>query len=187
MKVTLRGLQAGDSERLRVWRNLPEISRWMYTDHQISPEEHARWFAGALTDPRRKYWMIEADGAPVGMANLYDIAPEHGRASWAYYLAGDGARGQGLGAYVEYWVIEHVFGEMGLNKLWCEVMVGNAPVWKLHEGFGFVREAEFRQHVRKGGVPADVLGLGLLAQDWAGRRAASAERLRARGFEIPAD
>jgi RimJ/RimL family protein N-acetyltransferase len=83
-------------------------------------------------------------------------------------------------------VIEHVFGDLGLNKLWCEVLVDNEGVWKLHEGFGFQREALFRQHVRKDGVPADVVGLGLLASDWARQRQISRSRLVARGFDLPA-
>ena len=183
-KVELRPLIPGDRDRLLAWRNQPEVARWMYSDHEISAQEHAGWFAGALADPRRRYWVIEADGRPVGLANLYDIALEHRRCAWAYYLADPSTRGQGIGAYVEYWVIEHVFGELSLNKLWCEVLIGNEPVWKLHEGFGFVREALFRDHVVKNGAPSDVVGLGMTAADWAAKREASAERLRGRGFAV---
>ena len=185
-RVVLRPLAAEDRDRVREWRNLPEIARWMYSDHAISSAEHARWFAGALADPRRRYWIIEADSHPVGLANLYDLAPEHRRTSWAYYLADPSTRGQGIGAFVEYWMIEQVFGALKLDKLWCEVLIGNAPVWRLHEGFGFRREALFRQHVRKHDEPADVVGLGLLASDWAKVREASRARLTARGFQLPA-
>jgi UDP-4-amino-4,6-dideoxy-N-acetyl-beta-L-altrosamine N-acetyltransferase len=184
VKVQLRGLAAGDRDRLLAWRNQPEVARWMYSDHQITTEEHARWFEGALADPRRRYWVIEADGTPVGLANLYDIAPEHRRCSWAYYLADPSTRGQGIGAYVEFWVLDHVFGELAMNKLWCEVLIGNEPVWRLHEGFGFTREALLRQHVIKDAAPVDVVGLGMTAQDWAAQREASRERLRTRGFEV---
>lgn len=184
-KVTLRALAARDCDRLLVWRNLPEIARWMYSDHLISKAEHARWFDAAFADPRRRYWIVETDATPVGLANLYDLAPEHGRTSWAYYLAEPSTRGQGVGAFVEYWVIEHVFGELGLNKLWCEVLIGNEGVWRLHEGFGFQREALLRQHVRKDGEPADVVGLGLLRADWASVREASRARLASRGFDLP--
>jgi UDP-4-amino-4,6-dideoxy-N-acetyl-beta-L-altrosamine N-acetyltransferase len=184
--VILRPLAVEDRDRLLAWRNLPEIARWMYSDHAISADEHARWFAAALGDPRRRYWIVEADGLPVGLANLYDLAPTHGRTSWAYYLADPSTRGQGIGAFVEYWMVEQVFGALGLNKLWCEVLIGNAPVWRLHESFGFQREALLRQHVRKDGEPADVVGLGLLASDWAKTRDASRARLIARGFELPA-
>jgi UDP-4-amino-4,6-dideoxy-N-acetyl-beta-L-altrosamine N-acetyltransferase len=185
-QVALRPLARGDRERLLAWRNLPEVARWMYSDHAIRAEEHARWFEAAPEDPRRRYWIIEADSRPVGLANLYDLAPEHGRTAWAYYLADPSTRGKGIGAYVEYWMIERVFGELGLNKLWCEVLIDNEPVWRLHESFGFRREALFRQHVRKAGVPTDVVGLGLLAGDWAATREASRSRLLARGFDVPA-
>lgn len=184
--VALRPPEAADRDRLLAWRNLPEIARWMYSDHAISPDEHARWFARSLADPGRRYWIIEADGQPVGLANLYDLAPEHGRTAWAYYLADPSTRGQGIGAFVEYWVIEHVFGDLGLTKLWCEVLIDNEAVWRLHEGFGFQREALFRQHVRKAGELTDVVGLGLLASDWAATREASRARLMSRGFDLPA-
>ena len=185
-QVVLRPLETKDRDGLLAWRNQPEIARWMYSDHAIGAEEHARWFEAALADARRRYWVIEAGGLPVGLANLYDLAPEHGRTSWAYYLADPSTRGQGIGAFVEYWVIEHVFGVLGLNKLWCEVLIGNEGVWRLHEGFGFQREALFRQHVRKDGELTDVVGLGLLKSDWAATRAASRARLTSRGFDLPA-
>jgi UDP-4-amino-4,6-dideoxy-N-acetyl-beta-L-altrosamine N-acetyltransferase len=184
VRVALRPLRAEDRDRLRTWRNLPEIARWMYSDHEISAAEHARWFAGALADQGRRYWIIEMDDAPVGLANLYDIDPILSRASWAYYLADPAARGQGVGAFVEYWVIEQVFGELGLSKLWCEVLIDNEPVWKLHQSFGFQREVTLRAHIRKNGLASDVLGLGLLAEEWTARREASRERLRSRGFDV---
>jgi len=153
--VKMRPPGPADSDRMLAWRNLPEIRRWMYTDHVISQEEHDRWFAGALADPSRRYWIIELDGLAVG-----------------------------LGAYVEYFVIEHVFGELGLNKLCCEVLIDNEAVWKMHEAFGFAREALFREHVWKDGKATDVVALGLLASDWSTIREASRERLAARGFPV---
>lgn len=182
--VSLRAPTPEDSDRIRAWRNLPEVARWMYSDHPIPPEEHARWFADAMADPRRRYWIIELDGAPVGLANLADIQLEHGRSSWAYYLADPAVRGKGVGAFVEFLVIEYAFAELGLQKLWCEVLIDNEPVWRLHESFGFRREALLRHHVKKDGKPVDVVGLGLLASDWAEARPRSVERLRAKGFDI---
>ncbi len=184
MTVRLRDLTPDDSDRLLAWRNLPEVARWMYSDHEISRAEHDRWFAGIAGDATRKYWIIELDGEPVGLANLADISPANRRCAWAYYLASPSVRGKGVGAYVEYWVIEHVFGALRLSRLWCEVLVENEAVWKLHESFGFRREALLRQHVWKNGEPRDVVGLGLLADDWAAVREASRERLRAKGYDL---
>jgi UDP-4-amino-4,6-dideoxy-N-acetyl-beta-L-altrosamine N-acetyltransferase len=182
--VRLRRLEAGDSARVLGWRNLPEIRRWMYTDHVISQDEHDRWFANALTDPTRCYWIIELDAAPVGLANLADINPGAKRATWAYYLADPATRGRGVGAFTEFFVIEHVFGALGLNKLWCEVLLENEAVWKMHEAFGFQREALFRAHSWKAGEPGDVVGLGLLACDWAEVREDSRRKLAAKGLPV---
>lgn len=182
--VRMRAPRPEDSARLLAWRNLPEIRRWMYTDHLISQDEHNRWFAGMIADPSRRYWVIELDGAPVGLANLADMSLAHRRTAWAYYLADPAVRGRGIGAFVEFFVIEHVFGELGLDKLCCEVLVENEAVWKMHEAFGFQREGLLRRHIVKQGTPTDVVILGLLAEDWTKIREASRERLLARGFPV---
>jgi UDP-4-amino-4,6-dideoxy-N-acetyl-beta-L-altrosamine N-acetyltransferase len=184
-RVELRPVGAGDKDRLLVWRNSPEVSAYMYTDHQITPEEHERWFAGIEGDERRAYWIIEMDGAPVGLANLYDIDRRQRRCAWAYYLAEPAVRGRGIGGCVEYLMIEKVFGELGLTKLWCEVLASNAGVIRLHQKFGFKEEARLRRHVLKDGAPQDVVGLGLLAEEWAEIRPAMRQTLEAAGFAQP--
>ena len=182
-EVRLRLLEAGDSARLLAWRNSPEVAAYMYTDHQISPAEHARWFDGARAATDRRYWIIEMDGAPVGLANLARIDPAARRCEWAYYLGEASTRGQGLGARIEYLVLRYVFETAGLNKLWCEVLLENEGVWKLHQSFGFVREALFRAHVLKDGRFQDVVGLGMLRADWDAARPAIEARLRDKGYE----
>ncbi len=184
LDVKLRAVTDGDSERLLAWRNSPEVAAYMYTDHTISAEEHARWFAGMAGDARRAYWIIEVDGTPVGLANFYDIDRTHGRAAWAYYLADPGVRGKGVGGYVEYWMIEQAFGPLALRKLWCEVLASNEAVWKLHQKFGFMEEARLRSHVLKAGQAQDVVGLGLMADEWIETRPAMIERLTRMGYAV---
>ena len=182
MSVRLRPLVAADSARVLAWRNSPEVSAYMYTDHPISAPEHDRWFAAALTAPDRRYWIIEDDGAPVGLANLTGIDRTRRRCEWAYYLGEASVRGRGVGAAVEFIVIDHVFTALGLHKLWCEVLLDNEPVWRLHESFGFRREAQFRDHVLKAGRFQDVVGLGLLVGDWARARDTCLARLASKGY-----
>jgi UDP-4-amino-4,6-dideoxy-N-acetyl-beta-L-altrosamine N-acetyltransferase len=183
MSVRLRLLTPGDSGRLLAWRNAPQVAAYMYTDHAISQAEHDRWFAGALSAADRRYWIIETDGQPVGLANLARIDPAARRCEWAYYLGEASTRGQGLGSRIEYIVLRHVFEAMGFNKLWCEVLVENEAVWKLHQSFGFVREALFREHVFKDGRFQDVVGLGMLRADWRAAKPAIEARLRDKGHD----
>lgn len=186
MRVRLRRLEAGDSAQALAWRNSPEVAAYMYGDHAITQAEHDRWFAGALTAADRRYWIIERDGAPVGVAHLVRIDPHNRRCEWGSYLAAPSTRDQGLGSCVEWLVVRHVFERIGLNKLWCEVLLENERAWRVHEHFGFVREALYRDHVMKGGRFHDVVSLGLLADDWTAARPACEARLRAKGFDLAA-
>jgi UDP-4-amino-4,6-dideoxy-N-acetyl-beta-L-altrosamine N-acetyltransferase len=183
MGVALRPLRDDDGARVRAWRNAPHVAEHMYTDHAISEAEHAAWLEAALTREDRRYWIVLDNERPVGLANLARIDRANRRCDWAYYLGQTDTRGRGVGACVEYLVLNGVFGPMGLNKLACEVFVANEAVWRLHESFGFVREAHYRDHVWKAGRFHDVYGLAILAADWAARRDAVATRLVARGHD----
>ena len=182
MSVRLRPLAEADSARVLTWRNSPDVAAFMYTDHAISAEEHDRWLAAALTLPDRRFWIIEDDGAPVGLANIAGLDPARRRCEWAYYLGEASVRGRGVGAAVEFLMLDHVFGPLSLHKLWCEVLLENEGVWRLHESFGFKREAHFRDHVLKAGRFQDVIGLGLLVGDWAQVRETCAARLASKGY-----
>ncbi len=181
--VTLRPVTEADSATLLAWRNSPDVRAFMYTDHVIAPDEHARWFAHAIVDATRRYWIIEHGGTGVGLANLYDIGSPTGSATWAFYLADPGVRGKGVGAMTEYLVIEQAFGPLGLNRLWCEVLETNAAVIKLHKRFGFTEEARLIARAVKDGEDIDAVGLALTAPAWAQVRPAMVERLKTMGFE----
>jgi UDP-4-amino-4,6-dideoxy-N-acetyl-beta-L-altrosamine N-acetyltransferase len=182
VSVTLRPLIEADGDQVLAWRNSPEVAGFMYTDHLIRPEEHARWLQASLGAEHRRDWIIELEGAGVGVAHIARIDRIDRRCEWGFYLANPSARGHGVGACVQYAVIEHVFGPLGLNKLWCEALANNVRALSLYESFGFRREALFREHVVKGGRFLDVVGLGMLASEWATLREASAAQLRAKGW-----
>ena len=183
MSVRLRRLAREDGARVLAWRNDPAVAAYMYGDHEIGGAEHARWLDAALSLPDRCYWIVELDDAPVGLANLGRIDPGASRCDWAFYLADPAVRGRGVGAAVEYRVLRHVFETLELNKLWCEVLADNRAVVRLHERFGFTREALFRDHVRKGGVFRDVVGLGMLKREWPAAKTA-AEQTAADTFPL---
>jgi len=186
MSVRLRPLRRTDGPKVLTWRNSDAVAPYMYSDHQITPEEHSAWLERALTLRDRAFWIIELDDADVGLANLAAISLTHKRCEWAYYLAEPSTRGRGVGQAVEFAMLRHVFEDRRLNKLWCEVLVENEGVWKLHERFGFVREAHFRDHVFRAGVAKDVFGLGLLSRDWPKAREAALMRFAEKG-QAPAE
>ena len=181
MSIVLRPLRQEDGGQVLAWRNAPHVAAYMYTDHEVDEAEHAAWLSKVVAATDRRYWIILLKERPVGLVNLVGIDTVNRRCDWAYYLGETDTRGQGVGACVEYLVANEVFGPMHLNKLACEVFVANEAVWRLHESFGFVREAHYRDHIFKGGRFHDVYGLGLLAADWAQRVSGVEARLAQRG------
>jgi UDP-4-amino-4,6-dideoxy-N-acetyl-beta-L-altrosamine N-acetyltransferase len=184
--IALRRINADDHERLLEWRNSNAVAKFMYSDHKIERDEHARWFQGVLNDKTNgHYWIIESGLAPVGLVNISDINLEHSRCTWAYYLAEPTARGKGLGSAIEFAMLEYVFETLNLNKIWCEVLASNEPVIRLHERFGFQKEAKLRNHIRKKNAFVDVIGLGLLKTEWVRIREQLRTDLTSRNVQPP--
>ncbi len=179
--ISLRDVQSEDRAMIREWRNLPKVADYMYTDHQISPEEHAAWFSRVLQDTSCKYWIIVCDGEDVGLANLYAIDRTNRRCYWAFYVVSPNVRGKGVGSHVEYTVLNYVFQELKLEKLCCEVLSFNEGVVEMHRRFGFVQVGLFRKHIFKRGVFNDVVCLAMLKEDWEALRPRQEEKLRAKG------
>ena len=166
MDITLVPLTENDIELVRNWRNSPEVAQYMYTSELITAAQQATWFTRVQNDPTSRYWLIEYNEKKIGLASLTGISQTLSSCYWAFYLGDTSIRGGGLGAKIEFNVLEYVFKELKLNKLRCEVMTFNDKVISMHEKFGFRREAYYRQHVKKEGTWQDVVGLALLKQEW---------------------
>ena len=138
----------------------------MYTENIITKEQQIKWFESIQNKDNCRYWIIEYDGKKLGLASVTDISSTLSSCYWAFYLGDTSVRGVGVGSKVEYNVLKYVFEELKLNKLRCEVFVENDKVIKMHEKFGFRREAYYREHCIKGDRKLDVVGLAMLSREW---------------------
>ena len=166
MDIRLREIELGDIEMIRNWRNSSEVSKYMYTEKLITEDNQKVWFDKIDKDESSKYWIISYDGTSIGLASVTGIDKALQSCYWAFYLGDSSIRGVGIGSKVEYNIIEYVFNDLCLNKLRCEVFVTNDNVIKMHEKFGFRREAFYREHCVKENKKLDVVGLALLKIDW---------------------
>lgn len=153
---------------MRLWRNAPAVRGNMYTRHEISPDEHRSWWARTVAREDQQYFMYELAGVAMGVVSLNGIDRINSNCSWAFYAAPNASRGAGV--RMEYLALTHVFDELGLHKLSCEVLALNASVIRLHQKFGFKVEGIFRQHHKRDACFVDVYRLGLLQEEWAVKR-----------------
>lgn len=182
--IELRDVKLEDKEMIRGWRNLPEVAKYMYTDHYITPEEHERWFRDVGMDPSRRYWVIVYQGECIGLVYLYDIDFKNRRCSWGFYIANPQVQGKGVGSLVEYTILQYVFGKLNFNKLSCEVLIYNEPVILMHKSFGFKEEGYLRQHVVKSGHSTDVVLLAMLRVEWEAERPRIEQRLKGKRLDL---
>ncbi len=161
----LRRMSLDNMELVFKWRNKQHIRDNMYTDHEISPEEHEKWFHGTLARSDVDYRIFEYRERPLGLANATGIDQRNSKCSWGFYLGeDDGPRG--VGAVMELVALTHIFEEIGVRKLCCEVFLYNKAAIKLHKKFGFQEEGYLRRHILKNGLYEDVVILTLFKKEW---------------------
>lgn len=143
----LRPAADGDVDAMRAWRNQPANRAVSITDHLITADEHAAWWARTRTDPTRRVLVFEYAGRPLGVVNLFDIdlAPADGgrpRASWGFFLDSETAESEGLALMAWMQVMKdatsYAFDDLGVDDLHGEVLADNEAVRSMNRRFRFV-------------------------------------------------
>ncbi|GGM05179.1 MULTISPECIES: GNAT family N-acetyltransferase [Micromonospora] len=159
MTGSLRPATDDDLARILRWRNHPQVRAVSLTRHEITPAEHAAWWARTRTDPDRRVLVHrhrEADSAVVTFSGLTSA---HRALVWGFYLDIDGldARRELLRAWMSMQeaAIAYAFGELGARSLGGETLADNKPVLALHRRFGFHSVRRYQRDVD--GVPHQVV------------------------------
>lgn len=160
----LRKIKESELEMMLSWRNDPGIRNNMYNKHVISLEEHMEWWKRNKLKNDNKYFMYEDQGKPLGIVAITDISQSDKNASWAFYSSPESKKG--TGSKMEFLALDFVFNELGLHKLWCEVLEFNQSVISMHKKFGFKPEGIFRGHHYTNSEYIDVHRLGILKVEW---------------------
>jgi len=166
LDVRLRRLRAGDSAMVRGWRNSPRVAAELITNHAISAEEHEAWFRRVLDADGCRYWIICLGDRPVGLASIVDIDRAQKRCRWGFYNAADDLRGRGIVTAALTSVLDHVFGELGLDVVAAEVLASNAASLAVHRRLGFEIVEHVPGAVHRDGRDIDLVLLELTSRAW---------------------
>lgn len=175
IKGFLRPISESEVALMRSWRNAPSIRNKMYTRHEISIEEHESWWARAKKRDDQLYLMYESQERPLGIVVFSGIDNVSKNSSWAFYSSPDAPRG--TGSKMEFLALEYAFHELGLYKLYCEVLSHNEQVIKLHKKFGFQIEGIFRGQHMMGDDYIDIYRLGIFEKEWGEKRRSIRSRI----------
>lgn len=156
-----------DAQALRYWSHPPFATT----------RDAVRYLDGiraGFRDDRLYQWGIarREDNAVIGTATLNHIDRGNRRAEIGFILARE-HWGRGHVQEILPVLIDHAFGAMGLHRLEADVDPRNEASLKALRRLGFVEEGRLRERWYVGGEPQDSVLLGLLAPEWAARRAAA--------------
>ncbi|OOE36941.1 UDP-4-amino-4,6-dideoxy-N-acetyl-beta-L-altrosamine N-acetyltransferase [Salinivibrio kushneri] len=171
MQLIFKAVSHADSDTLWHWRNRPTVRQFMYTQHEISHDEHQAWFSHTLASTHRYFYIVykRVDGQPdkpLGVVNLDLDSENRTSATWAFYAAPDAPRGSG--ALMEFGALSLAFETLGVTQLNCEVLSHNQGVVRLHQRFGFRETPQSRQRTFSlpEGKTVEIVCLSLSTDEW---------------------
>lgn len=162
-QVQVRAMTREDLKQVLLWRNHEDVRHYMYSQHEITFEEHTRWFECASQDTSRHLLIFEINAVPLGFINIHQIAPG-GVADWGFYVAPNASKGTGqqLGRVA----LSYAFAQAGMHKVCGQALAYNDRSIKFHQRLGFLQEGTHREQHFDGQRYHDVVCFGLLASEW---------------------
>jgi len=159
----VRPMVHADLQRVLTWRNHPDVRRYMYTRHEITLDEHLRWFERSLEDPKKHLLIFELDKQPQGFVN-FDESGDVGIADWGFYAAPDADKG--CGRQLGCAALSYAFTQLKLHKVCGQALAHNHRSIRFHRALGFQQEGTLRDQHFDGECYHHVICFGLLLQEW---------------------
>jgi UDP-4-amino-4,6-dideoxy-N-acetyl-beta-L-altrosamine N-acetyltransferase len=158
----LRPMTQDDLLMVLEWRNHPDVKRYMYTNHEITLEEHTKWFERESVNRKRRLFIFESNGTPLGFVNFISISTQI--IDWGFYLAPTASKG--TGSILGEIALEYAFCALKLHKIMGYVIALNERSLRFHEKLGFMQEGLLREQHFDGVQYLSVVCFGLLKNDW---------------------
>jgi len=143
--VNLSGI---DIDMIRVWRNNPEIRKWMFNKNIISKQEHISFIDKLKRDKNNIYWLIKDKfDRPLGVISLKDINYKKSQAYIGIYKSPLKYKYLfGLGRKLLDLLIYIASKKLGLKILLAQVYGDNIKAVNLYKKAGF-KVANMRKNI----------------------------------------
>ena len=157
-----------------VRRNLARLRPWMpWATDDYSLDGCRAWQRAALERFARNDGFtagVFERGRIVGTIGFHALVWKDRSTSIGYWLDA-AAQGRGVMTAACRAMVDHAFGELGLNRVEVRCGTGNARSRAIPQRLGFTEEGVCRQGERVGDAYLNLVVYGLLADEWRGRSA----------------
>lgn len=169
-KVFLRALEEGDLERTYRWHNDPELYHTLVDGYRfVSKQAERDWLAKRVSYSQSEVNLaicLSPGGEHIGNIYLRAINLASRNAVLGIFIGEKDYQRRGFGRQALRAALRHAFDDLGLQRVYFEVLADNERAIRLYEKVGFKTEGRLRSHVFKEGQFKDVVVMGILASDF---------------------
>jgi len=160
MGAFLREMEVEDLDIVRVWRNHPDIKKFMFNQEDVLPDEHLSWYQGAKANNLKTLLVYIEDALPLGFVQFSAIRNQKSIVDWGFYIAP--YANKGTGTKMTKLALDVAFYQLNAHKVFAEILEFNIPSIRLHQKIGFSQEGLLRDHYFDGENYHDVHCFGLV-------------------------
>lgn len=158
---------------------LPAVQRWNRHAETIAladfdlaypktDEDSERWygFVCKLEDGFEFSMRTLADGKVIGSCGLFCINQRNRNAEFGIMIGENTNWGKGYGSDAAKIVLRFAFEELGLNRVFLDVLATNPRAVRSYQKAGFVHECTRRQAIWRDGIYHNAYRMGILRDEW---------------------
>jgi RimJ/RimL family protein N-acetyltransferase len=172
--LELRPPTSDDLDQVLVWRNRPEVTRWLLRT-TVDPEAFRRAWLESVEDPDQHAVVAVLDGVIVGTGSLdvHDGMGQFDGDVWRRsegllgYLIDPAHAGNGYATEIAGALLDLAFTELGLHRVTAGCFADNVASWRVMEKLGMRREQHGVRdswHAELGWV--DGFTYAILVEEW---------------------
>ena len=169
-RMEIRRLTLEDLPTRVEWMNNPAIYESMHFELPITLEKTIQWYNNSISNSKRIDMVVVDAGEIIAFCGITSIEPTIKKGE-SYTFVHPQKKGCGIGRIARTLLLDYVFGEIGLNKVYCYTNEDNMRSCRLSEKLGFTLEGRHRKEfLTSDGMWKDRLYYGLLKEEWKNKR-----------------
>ena len=165
-KVTLRPLEKEDVEKISIWANDPEVTRFLSMTMPLTGGQEEGWIESLSKDDRNIVLAIEVDGEHIGNMGIHGIDWVHRTATTGAMIGEKDYWGKGYGTDAKMILLDYAFNTLGLRKICSSVYEFNKRSLQYNLHCGYKVEGRKKKQLFTKGKYWDEIVLGLFKKDW---------------------
>lgn len=168
-RVRLRKMSIEDVAIYHKWRNDIEVMQFTNPSLDVFTYTDTEKFVNSIIESHNsKGYMIEEvkTGKPIGVTSLINIDYGNRNAECIIDIGDKDYWGKGFGRESFKLLLDFVFKELNLHKVYLRVFSFNERAINLYNSFGFDEEGKLQEQLYRNGAWHDIIFMGLLKRNY---------------------